>query len=188
MHAEARKPGQEIFTGHSMGAEVLCLYLRSNPDIDPAENVFALTRNPERKYGGVIALSPSVRPSWAKPAYGGIGIPDDTSFRVFDLAHQYDHFADYPSIRVKAAVDNAEDKLATGIHVDYSTVRFGDPRNVGFVEGNGTYYLAPTYPMPAARRFWWGPKREALRGRFRVFRGAEQHTTTDRTRTPCEEP
>lgn len=157
--AEAQKPGQKIFIGHSMGAEALCLLLRSDPDVDPDENVFVMTGNPERKYGGKVTLGAG------SPAYGGIGFPDDTPFRVWDVARQYDHFADYPTSNVKAALTNINDIDSKQIHLDYSSVRIGDPGNVKIVEGNVTYELVPTFPCPTAKRLWWGPDREALEDR-----------------------
>lgn len=154
----APRPGPKIFTGYSMGARALCIYLRSNPDIDPAENVFVLLANPERKYGG---LKPS--------DYGGPGIPDDTPFRVFDVARQYDFWADYPDKTSKdaAAKNCLAGELVTifggaSIHGDYSMVRMNDPNNSTYVEGNRTYILAPTFPAPSVRRWWWDPNREAL--------------------------
>lgn len=157
--AEARKPGQKIFFGHSMGAEVLCLVLRSDPDFDPAENVFVMTGNPERKYGGMLTSPINTAPA----AYGGIGFPADTPYRVWDVARQYDRYADYPTSSVKAALDN--NKAGAGLHLDYSGVRVGDPNNVKFVEGNVTYELQPTFPMPSCRRLFWAAKREALEDR-----------------------
>lgn len=156
----ARKPGKKIFLGHSEGAEVLCIVLRWNPDIDPDENVFAMTGNPERKYGGMLTAPDGVRPSWAKPAYGGIGFPADTPFRVWDVARQYDRFADFPNLNVAAALANNQD--GGGFHLDYSGVRIGDPSNVKLVEGNVTYEMQPSYPAPSCRKPWWSPDRQAL--------------------------
>lgn len=154
----AAKPGKKIFFGHSMGARALAMYLRTNPSVDPAENVFVFTGNPERKYGG------------RKPTdYGGPGVPDDTPFRVFDVARQYEFWADYPDKPSKAAAaKNCLDGEIAGLfggkslHMDYSNVRIGDPSNAVFVEGNRTYILAPTFPAPSARRLWWDVKREGI--------------------------
>lgn len=157
VHAEAGKPGQKVFVGHSEGAEVLCRYLRTNPDVDPADNVFVLSGNPERKYGGKL----TVPFSGGIVVYDGVGIPDDTPFTVYDIARQYDHFADYPTVNVKAAIDHINDPACKGIHVDYSDVRIGDPRNVGYSEGNRVYLLQPTFPLPGLRAWAKSAVREA---------------------------
>lgn len=138
----AARSGQKVFVGHSMGARVLARYIRSEPDIDPAENVFVLTGNPERKYGGVA------RTGGAFSDYGGPGIPDDTPFTVYDIARQYAVFEDWPDITGnQKAVSNAI--AGTPLHSDYSNVFLGDPRNVTFKEGNRFYVLRPTFPMPS---------------------------------------
>lgn len=154
----AQRPGFKVFNGHSMGAQALASLLRGEPAIDPDENVFVLSGFPERKYGGklVSTIGDGI------VIYDGVGIPDDTPFRVWDVNRQYDHFADYPTINVRAAVDNINDNGAKAIHVDYSDVRIGDPRNVVYVEGNRTYVTVPTFPMPSLRNPWWSANREAL--------------------------
>ena len=60
--AEARP--QDLLRA-SPAARELCRYLRSNPDIDADDNVFALTGNQERKYGGnECARLPAGRRLW----------------------------------------------------------------------------------------------------------------------------
>ncbi len=153
---EAQKPGQKIFFGHSMGAEVLCLVLRMNPDISTEDNVFVLTGNPERKYGGMLTSPINI----ANPAYGGVGFPNDTPFRVWDVARQYDRYADFPTVNVRQAVANNE--AGGGIHMNYTDVRVGDPNNARFVEGNVTYEFVPTFPMPSVVKPFKPLKRQAL--------------------------
>lgn len=34
--------------------------------------------------------------------------------------------------------------------------------NVVTVEGNATYVIQPTFPMPSCRKLWWSADREAL--------------------------
>jgi len=150
----AAKPGRKIFVGHSMGAQALARYLRTEPDVDPDENVFILTGNPERWHGGAAHIPHAKRPA----IYGGPGVPADTPFQVFDVARQYESWADYPDDPVKAAVDNVK---AAALHNDYSGVILGDPNNIVFAEDNITYILQPTFPMPACVKWWWNADREA---------------------------
>lgn len=158
---EARKPGPKIFLGQSEGAEVCCIALRDGVGgADPEDNVFVLTGNPERKYGGMLLAPNGVRPPWAKPAYGGIGFPADTPFRVWDVARQYDRFADFPTVNVKEALDN--NAAGGSLHINYTGVRVGDPANLKIKEGNVTYELQPTFPMPKCRKEYQGIDRQAL--------------------------
>ena len=154
----AQQPGRKILNGHSMGGQALAALLRDEPDIDPDENVFVISGFPESKYGGKL----TVPFADGKIVYDGVGIPEATPFRVFVVARQYDHFADWPTINVRAAVDNINDAQARAIHVDYSDVRIGDSRNVGFVDGNITYLWVPTFPLPSCRRARWSAVREAV--------------------------
>lgn len=151
----AARPGQKVFVGHSMGARILCRFIRSEPDIDPAEVVFILTGNPERKYGGIA------RSGGAFSDYGGPGIPDDTPFTVYDISRQYAVFEDFPDIAGnKAAVSNA--LSGVDLHSDYADVQLNDPRNVTFKEGNRYYVLRPTFPMPSCAKWYWSAAREAV--------------------------
>lgn len=154
----SRAKGPTVLFGVSHGARALCLLLRDEPDFDPEKVAVVMMGNPERKYGG---LKPS--------DFGGVGIPDDTPFRVYDVARQYDYWADYPNGTNKTtALRNVREGqlqdvlFRNGPHSDYSMVYIGDPANVVWKEDNRTYILAPTLPMPMCRRVWWDLKRECL--------------------------
>lgn len=158
-YAAAKKTkGQCILTGHSQGSQALEILLRDpGMDLDPDKVVFVLGGNPERKYGGITRIEGSGWPA----VYGGNGFPDATPYRVWDVARQYEFWTDYPSdLKNKDAVENARDGF--GLHLDYSGVRLGDPQNVEWKEGNVTYVLQPTFPMPKCRKWYWGADREAL--------------------------
>ncbi len=157
--------GPIVLFGVSHGARALCLMLRDGPDLDPEKVVVVMMANPERKYGGALTI-----PSSGHAAnFGGPGIPDDTSIRVYDIARQYDYWADYPNVSGSTkALRNVREGLAqdllfrNGPHSDYSMVSIGDPANLTYTEGTRTYILAPTLPMPMCRRVWWDLKRECL--------------------------
>lgn len=163
--AIAAKPGRKVFFGHSAGARALCRYLRTEPDIDVDDNVFVLTGNQERKYGGanVVGLLPAAD-------YGGTGIPADCPFRVFDVARQYAFPEDCPTQRTSKAMANVwaelnPIKFRPAFHSDYANVRINDPANAVHIEGptnNHHYILVPSAVMPQCIKLWWGPEREAL--------------------------
>lgn len=162
--ATCQRPGRKIIFGHSAAARAICRYLRTEPDIDVDDNVFVLTGNQERKYGGasVVGLMPA--------DYGGPGIPADCPFRVFDVARQYAFPEDCPTQRTTLAMANVwaelnPIKFRKAFHVDYSMVEINDPANLVHVEGpsdNIHYILSPSAVMPQCIKPWWGPEREAL--------------------------
>lgn len=153
----ARKAkGPIVLCGHSHGARALALLLRRYPDLDPEKVVFVLTGNPERKYGGMFTIPGApIKSSFSVTP----GIPADTAFRVWDVSRQYEFFADYPDkLPNSKAVSNA--LAGSGLHLDYSGVRIGDPNNVVHVEGTVSYVMQPTFPMPSCQKLFWSADRE----------------------------
>lgn len=149
--------GQVVFVGHSFGARIGAGLLREDGDdpaflaaVSPDRVAFVFTGNPERKYNGACNISGSL----IVAAYGGNGVPEETPYRVWDVARQYEFFADHPNQRTnKDAIKNAAQGFA--LHLDYSKVRMGDPTNQRIDEGNISYILAPTYPLPAIEKKRW---------------------------------
>jgi hypothetical protein len=113
---------------------------------------------PERKYGGMFTIPGApIKSSFSETP----GIPADTQFRVWDVSRQYELFADYPDVvKNTKAVQNAS--AGAGLHLNYGDVRIGDPNNVVHVEGNVTYVMQATFPMPLCQKLWWNADREAL--------------------------
>ena len=155
--------GQVLFVGHSFAARIAAGLLRDEADGDtafraacpPERVVFVFTGNPERKYNGACNIPGSL----IIAAYGGNGVPLDTDYRVYDVARQYEFFADHPNDRSnRKALSNAGKGF--GLHLDYSEIFMGDPSYARVTEGNITYVLAPTYPMPEAKKLFWGVARE----------------------------
>jgi hypothetical protein len=144
--------------GHSFGARIAAKWLRElapTSTVPTANVTLYLTGNMERKYNGA-AMIPGTRYLGAPiptPAYGGIGIPDNTRYTTIDLARQYDFFADQPNDQGNTnAVNNAN--AGQGVHSNYSLISFNDPQNISWTEGNITYKLSPTYPLPLVAGSW----------------------------------
>ena len=149
-----RYAGQRILVvGHSMGGQVVQKWLREKggiSDIDPTEVTFIITGNLERKYNGF--------PDGGDypGGEGGTGTPEDTPYKVIDIARQYDFWADHPTDTDNTVamrnVDPDGNGLGIGspVHGDYSQVSANpdDARNFTLVEGNITYVWSPTYPAP----------------------------------------
>lgn len=141
-------PGMKIVFGHSMGAQVAAKWLRERgptSDIPPSEVVFVLAGNPERKYGGALAVpaTPKLWDMWqVEPTYGGPGIPDDTPYTVIDYARQYDWWADGPTVTTPSRA--AQSNGSQAVHRDYFHVGIDDPDVLTYVEGNRIYKLKPT--------------------------------------------
>lgn len=150
-----------IVGGHSQGAQVIAMWLRDigyNSDI-PEENLTCyLTGNLERKYNGHpkggdypgLVKQPVGGRYETDP--GGSGIPEDIKYEVFDIAKQWDGWADNPTDTTnKLAMDNAfYGKLMGSCHTQYDQVLLNDPDMLVHKEYNITYMLAPSYPLPLA--------------------------------------
>jgi hypothetical protein len=150
--------------GHDLGAQVISRWLREfgpTTTVDPTDVTFYLSGNPERKYNGWpkggtypgFRKHPAGRDGENDP--GGSGIPADTDFRVYDIARQYDHLADFPNDTTNIdAMLNTEASQSLGvIHVDYTAVDLADPDNGSLTEGNITYLWSPTRLLPLAKKY-----------------------------------
>lgn len=145
-------PGKKVVFGHSLGAVLASRWLHDHePDgtIDPADLSFVFIGNSIRKYGGSLyAINQNNYPRW------------DTPYTVIDVARQYDGWADAPTDATnKAATANAQEGSST-IHPFYQNVSMSAPNVTSYTEGNITYKLIPTYPLPVikgpvARNWWW---------------------------------
>jgi hypothetical protein len=143
--------------GWSMGSQVICKYLRdyARPQAKLAPAVrFITVANPEFPHTGVYSAAV---PPFTLPRNGGPGIPDDIQYPCIDFARQYDGMADYPNAArpTKEARDNAAIGQTT-IHNDYFGVTVDDAANRRRTEGNVTYVLSPTSPLPLATRGLFG--------------------------------
>lgn len=135
-------PGDKVVLAHSQGAQVASEWLRAHAGAPgappPARLWFILTGNPQRRIGGRARRS--VTGDRLLPT------PDDTQYRVFDLARRWDGWANWdnypdgPSRRARA-------RLILGMtadHTDYTDVGVDDPANrVRAVVGNTVYIITP---------------------------------------------
>ena len=142
-------PGRKIVFGHSMGSQVAYKWLREKgptSDICPADVVFVLGGNPERKYGGTCVVQSPPRKLFGsiapKAAYGGCGLPEDTHYRVIDYVRQYDGWADVPTVECPSR--ESLGAVSDGYHLDYLKAGLFDPDVLTYTEGSVTYALKPT--------------------------------------------
>lgn len=142
-----------LVVGYSEGAQVIYKWLREDgptSDIDPSEVTFISVANPERKYGGIPGGGDY------PGGEGGTGLPEDTPYKVIDIARQYDFWADHPTDTENAvAMRNVDPKgngfgVGSPVHGDYTRVspNPGHPMNFALTEGTVTYVWSPTYPAP----------------------------------------
>lgn len=133
--------------GWSEGAQVIAKWLRDHgptSNVDPANVTFVLIGNPERKHGGACVVQSPPKKFFGliapKAHYGGCGIPDDTPYRVYDVARQYDGWADVPTVTHPCHLSLST--IDDAYHMDYFTV--GLEGALSHTEGNVTYVLIPT--------------------------------------------
>lgn len=162
-----------IVAGHSRGAQIIYKLLRERLDdltanIDPDRILFISSGNPERKYHGKSYLRPDEYPTvYPGPGSGGAGVgyglPSGGigEFRLYDIARQYDEWADYPDDwDVSAAIDAVDE---ANVHSSYDGAAHldadGEPLDwrdwAHWTEGTVTYLISPaTSPLsPAAKSF-----------------------------------
>lgn len=141
--------GEKIVLAHSLGSVISSRWLADygpTSEVDPAELSFVLTANSVHRYGGAL------RAVWPKNVS-----PKDTPYRVLEITRQYDGWSDFPQdVTNMAAVSNAL-KGSSVVH-DCRTVSVNEPGAVDFVEGNFTYRIIPTYPIPSAVEPGTAPK------------------------------
>ena len=133
--------------------EILANRVAGGEDLPPIAVV--MIGNPIRPNGGLFSRFPSLGVVTWTPV---VSAPTDTPFRTYDIARQYDPFADFPNDPSNAlAVVNAVFGL---INHDYSTVTVnpGDPRydpnTVVQQYGDTTYYLIPS-KLPLLEPLRW---------------------------------
>lgn len=143
--------GKKIVFAHSLGAVVSSCWLRQygpKSTINPAELEFILIGNSVRPYNGFYTLNdftqtdgkPFVKRDLVSPIA-------DTRYPVRDIAIQYDGWADWPNLNVKASIDNANGgKLVYHLMYDRFPLDRSDYRK--YVEGKITYTLIPV-------KQWW---------------------------------
>ncbi len=186
LHANTDK--KKTIVAWSMGAQMCEKWLREEgptSDVDPEDVEFILTGNPERKYNGVMRRSPL--PPLIAIVYGGVGHPDNTPYKVTDVARQYDFYADHPNDRNNlVAVKNVDPLwnppwqnfgglgLLNPMHQSYTDVRVDAAGNSRYVEGNTTYVVAPSFPMPGVMAIWQSPVERVQYDAVFRFPGAEK--------------
>lgn len=125
-----RTPGPKVVFGYSQGAQIAGEWLRRYgklQPIPPAELSFLLIGNPERRYG---------KQPWTKKT-----TPDDTGYRVRDVARRHDNWADYDP---KVHPTNKLAAMFGNIHTNYWKTDIYDPRaEIVRVVGNTTYVRVP---------------------------------------------
>jgi hypothetical protein len=133
--------GDKVVVGHDEGALVAVKWLRDygpTSAVPTADVTFMLVGNPGRKYGGAFYVP-------------GYDVPENTPYTVTDIANQYDPIADWPcdllSLGASLAVLNALAGAVT-CHINYFNSDLNDPGKQELTEGNITYVLLPTYPVP----------------------------------------
>lgn len=150
-----------VVIGHSMGAQVIYKWFRDygpSASFDPADIVFISTGNFERKYNGAVHI-PGANlfgiPIVAQ--YGGVGIPENTPYRIYDIAKQYEFFADHPNNRSNStAVNNALSGFI--YHGDYSGINILSDHIDAPAEGpNGNihYGVVRSYPVASLWGIRW---------------------------------
>lgn len=137
--------GMVYVVGWSEGARIAAKWLRDKgptSPVDPSRIVFILLGNPERKHGGVCVVPSPPRKLFGlinpEADYGGCGVPEDTRYRVFDLARQYGGWEDAPNVVAPSAT--ALGALSDAYHMDYFSVSLDDDMLI-HTENNVTHGL-----------------------------------------------
>jgi hypothetical protein len=151
--------GHKIVLTHSAGSVAATKWLQNvgpTSDIPPADLEFVLLGNSCRKYQGLLHshLYTGLFVDASGHAWAFVSpptVPSTTRYRVRDLARQYDGFADFPDKDTDMNWWLAAFNAWTGtglVHLDYTKQSLTDPANEVYTEGNVTYLLAPTKPLP----------------------------------------
>jgi hypothetical protein len=175
-------PGDPVVVfGYSQGAQIAAIEKQrlqdaagANAQLPPV--TFVLTANPIRPNGGLDArLNGLLGPlsTWWTPI---VSAPTDTQFKTYDVARQYDFFADFPAYPLNPfATANAVFGL---LNHDYSAVSLDpsspnyDPNTVVQQYGDTTYYLIPSKELPLlspVRAVGLGPIADAVEPTLRVL-------------------
>jgi hypothetical protein len=147
--------GAKIVVGFGLGAMVISKWLEVHgptSDIPIGDVEFVCLGNPMRRYGGLL-MNPTVKAvsdynPW--PLITAHPAPVNTPYTVTDFARQYDGIADVPETVTSTVciLNGAAGYLL--VHPLYYDVGLDDSTNWEYVEGNITYILSPTYPLPLA--------------------------------------
>jgi hypothetical protein len=151
--------GHKIVLTHSAGSVAATKWLQNvgpTSDIPAADLEFVLLGNSCRKYQGLLHshLYTGLFVDASGHAWAFVSpptVPSTTRYRVRDLARQYDGFADFPDKDTDMNWWLAAFNAWTGtglVHLDYTKQSLTDPANEVYTEGNVTYLLAPTKPLP----------------------------------------
>jgi hypothetical protein len=146
-----------VVKGHSYGAVGITQLLRTPAaiPIDPSLITFVCIANSIRLNNGYCTM---------QGLYGPGGGPVSTKYRVYDVAREFDRWADYPnnmwSPNYWQAVGNvlagdqtsgsgAVNGVPNNIHNSYQNVSLTDPAAARVNIGNVTFSLHKTDPMPS---------------------------------------
>ena len=138
-----------VVVGMSMGTQLAYKWLRDygpHVNVDPDKVSFVMCAPPENKYGGVSYFGPDVYKGGGP--YGGIGLPDDTPFKVHNLIRQWDGVADYPNVEKPSFLATANAALGMAvIHSFYWDVTAAGGESI--TEGNvtTTWHRTKTLPL-----------------------------------------
>lgn len=145
-----------VVIGHSYGAVAISQLLRTPAKItiDPSLVTFVCCANSIRLNNGLSTMM---------GLYGPGGGPVSTRFRVYDLARQFDKWADQPNVYSSPDYWQASGNCNTGdtatatvggvpnnIHNSYQGVRLNDPAAAQATIGAVTFMLFETDPPPNA--------------------------------------
>lgn len=151
-------PGQKIVFAHSLGAVTSSLWLMKygpTSTVPPDELCFVLIGNSVRSIGGFIYEN-------SGSAADELTYPLDTPYPVFDIAYQYDGWADWPNAFANNLTDdyyavmNGQAGMNL-IHTAYAQVDLTSPLNRTCVTGNVTFVLAPHPLLPYVMVNEWIP-------------------------------
>lgn len=139
----AANPADDIVMfGHSAGARVITnwAHMFAMTCTIPAARLRAVCiGNSERKYGGFVTAASSE-------------IPVGNPYSIYDLAIQYDGWADFPTNRMNwNAALNAFSGMGD-VHMEYKTARLGEVGNVSVTERNVIYEWKPNGLIPMRGR------------------------------------
>lgn len=159
--------GPVVVFGHSLGAVVAERWLKEKgptSTYNPLMLRFVFVGNSMRRYGGVLFDTDYAHPT-------------DTPYTILDIAQQYEGWCDFPQevdVPDLDAVDfvevmnflwdlgtdpGAQNAVvgANTLHTKYDHVSANpdSPRSTKYVEGNSTYVLTATSPLPIVNQLFW---------------------------------
>jgi len=152
------RTGPVVVFGHSQSAVIASrekARLSGDPALAPGEVTFVLTANPNRPNGGLLARFAGLYLPILDVSFNGatpVG-PADGALQTFDVARQYDGWADFPRYPLNlVATLNAVlgiYYLHGGYYDDITPEVLTDPARTQVTEyGDTTYYLVLTPNLP----------------------------------------